>query len=181
MRDFILMFYACLGKSTMLLHCEPIIFFHNIRYTCWYLLQPQSKTLMNMQGVLVPSASQILLQATWNQVLKVVFSTNSPLGNHSEAYQIAVIWPHIASCLQFGRTLTITPWNKGSSSPASWLFIFSYKKLPRLSATRNGAALPMPWECPPWSHTSTCLQRNVLSLALLFYLVLTLKCSFGTN
>lgn len=44
-----------------------------------------------MQGVLVPSASQILLQATRNQVLKVVFSTNSPLGNHSEAYQIAVI------------------------------------------------------------------------------------------
>lgn len=125
-RDFILMFYACLGKSTMLLHCEPIIFFYNIRYTFWYLLQPQSKTLMNMQGVLVPSASQILLQATQNQVLEVVFSTNSPLGNHSEAYQIAVIWSHIARCLQFGRTLTITLWNKGSSNPANWLFIFSY-------------------------------------------------------
>lgn len=46
---------------------------------------------MNMQGMLMPSASEILLQATQDQVLKAGFSTNSPLGNHSEAYQIAVI------------------------------------------------------------------------------------------
>lgn len=55
---------------------------------------------MNMQGVLMPSVSEILLQATQDQVLKAAFSTNPPLGNHSEAYQIAVIWTHIASCLQ---------------------------------------------------------------------------------
>lgn len=46
---------------------------------------------MNMQGMLMPSASEILLQATQDQVLKAAFSTNPPLGNHSEAYQIAVI------------------------------------------------------------------------------------------
>jgi len=46
---------------------------------------------MSMQRVLMPGASEILLQATRDQVLKTAFSTNLPLGNHPEAYQIAVI------------------------------------------------------------------------------------------
>lgn len=57
----------------------------------------------------MPSASEILLQTTQDQVLKAAFSTNPPLGNHSEAHQIAVVCPHIAGCLQFGCMLTITP------------------------------------------------------------------------
>lgn len=44
-----------------------------------------------MQGMLMPSALKILLQATQDKVLKAAFSTNPPLGNHAKAYQIAVI------------------------------------------------------------------------------------------
>jgi len=46
---------------------------------------------MTVQGMLMPSASEILLQAAQNQVLKVLFSTNSPLGNHSGAFVMALI------------------------------------------------------------------------------------------